>query len=203
MKTAVEKGAGEYAIFNVANIREFVLGIDATAKITWRLDRFDPDAWLDGWVRERFPSRAAEVVATNAPAPKAGGDAFWTGLSDMHPRSLGRAATLHHLAAQRDGLSKALKGASSAASSLLTDEAAFLRGNLIHQAGIMVQTCEWLAQVETAAEALDRGDRAGCAAALTAAQAAFAEIPRPPKPTATGRGRTGIEAAKSSTSRRH
>jgi len=110
--------------------------------------------------------KPAAVAATNAPAPKAGGDAFWTGLSDMHRRRLGRAATLHHLAAQRDGLSKALKGASSAALSLPTDEAAFLRGNLIHQAGIMVQICERLAQVETAAEALDRGDRAGCAAAL-------------------------------------
>jgi hypothetical protein len=228
LRTAVEKGAGTYAIFNVGNIREFVLGIDATAKMTWRMDGFDPDAWLDGWARERFPSRAAEAAtayrsyfdawqihpeqgvpflmdgqmfgagnsalgklakrlkettpkppaaATNAHAAKTG-DAFWSGLSDMHPRALGRDETLRHLAAQRDGLSKAIKIASAAASGLPNDEAAFLRDNLIHQAAIMVRTGLWLEQVETAGDNLDRGDRAGCAAALASAEAAFAEIPR-------------------------
>jgi hypothetical protein len=62
MRTAREKGAGEYAIFNVANIREFVLGIDATAKMTWRMEGYEPDAWLDGWVKERFSAKQAEIV---------------------------------------------------------------------------------------------------------------------------------------------
>lgn len=228
LRMAMDKGAGTYAICNVGNIREFVLGIDATAKMTWRMDGFDPDAWLDGWVRTRFPSRAAEVaaayrayfdawaihpeqnvpflmdgqmfgagnsalgkiakrlkektpkpsVATSAPAPKAGGDAFWAGLSDMHPRALGRAATLHHLAAQRDGLSKAIKTAEAAAAALPAGEAAFLRDNLVHQAMIMVRTGLWLEHVEAAGDNLDRGDRAACAEALASAEASFAAIPR-------------------------
>ncbi len=236
MRTAMEKGAGTYAIFNVGNIREFVLGIDATAKMTWRMDGFDPDAWMDGWARTRFPSRVAEAtaayrayfdawqihpeqnvpflmdgqmfgagnsalgkiakrlkektskpaVATNAPAPKAGGDAFWAGLSDMHPRDLGRTATLHHLAAQRDGLSKAIKTAEAAAAALPAGEAAFLRDNLIYQAMIMVRTGLWLEQIEAAGDNLDRGDRAGCAAALASAEASFAEIPRFSEPYCRG-----------------
>ncbi|MBM4154552.1 MAG: hypothetical protein FJ221_05930, partial [Lentisphaerae bacterium] len=228
LRMAMDKGAGTYAICNVGNIREFVLGIDATAKMTWRMDGFDPDAWLDGWVRTRFPSRAAEVaaayrayfdawaihpeqnvpflmdgqmfgagnsalgkiakrlkektpepsVAKSAPAPKAGGDAFWAGLSDMHPRALGRAATLHHLAAQRDGLSKAIKTAEAAAAALPAGKAAFLRDNLVHQAMIMVRTGLWLEHVEAAGDNLDRGDRAACAEALASAEASFAAIPR-------------------------
>jgi hypothetical protein len=62
MRLAQEKGAGAYAIFNVSNIREFVLGIGATAAMTWRMDGHDPDAWLDGWVNERFAVRRAEIA---------------------------------------------------------------------------------------------------------------------------------------------
>ena len=63
LQTAVEKGARAYAIFNVANIREFVLGIDATAKMTWRMDSFDPDAWLADWVRGRFSKQPDEIAS--------------------------------------------------------------------------------------------------------------------------------------------
>jgi len=62
LRTAVAHGAGTYAICNVSNVREFVLGIDATAKMTWRMPGFDPEAWLAGWVRERFSARREEVA---------------------------------------------------------------------------------------------------------------------------------------------
>ncbi len=62
LRTAVDKGAGTYAICNISNIREFVLGIDATAKMTWRMDGFAPDDWLTGWVGERFSTRQAEIA---------------------------------------------------------------------------------------------------------------------------------------------
>ena len=62
LRLAQERGAGEYAIFNVSNIREFVLGIGATAEMTWRLNSFDPDAWLEAWVGERFSARQAEIA---------------------------------------------------------------------------------------------------------------------------------------------
>jgi NAD(P)-dependent dehydrogenase (short-subunit alcohol dehydrogenase family) len=95
----------------------------------------------------------------------------------MHPRSLGRRETIKRLAAQRAGLSLALLPARTAAAALPEDEAAFLRDNLIYQSAIMVQTCQWLEQVEIAHEALDLGDLAACVAGLEQAEAAFARIP--------------------------
>ena len=54
--TAREKGASQYAIFNVGNVREFVYGIDASAKMTWNLDAFDPEVWTEDWLKRRVPS---------------------------------------------------------------------------------------------------------------------------------------------------
>lgn len=227
LKTAVEKGAGTYAIVNVGNLREFVLGIDATAKMAWQMDSFNPDAWLAEWVRERFSKRQDEIAnayrvyfnawqihpeqqvpflmdgqmfgagntqlgqiakklksrpsGNNAEANRAatpvGRDAFWTGLSDMHPRRLDRGETIKRLAAQKDGLALALRQAQAVAASLPEHEASFLRDNLIYQSSIMIHICEWLKHVEFAGDALDRGDRPACASSLVQAEAAFARIP--------------------------
>lgn len=57
--TARAKGAGHYAIFNVGNVREFVCGLDATSKMTWNLDAFDPAEWTRAWLGRRVPSNAA------------------------------------------------------------------------------------------------------------------------------------------------
>jgi hypothetical protein len=62
LRTAVEHGAGTYAICNIPNVREFVLGVDATAKMTWQLPGFDPEAWLACWVRERFSVKQEEIA---------------------------------------------------------------------------------------------------------------------------------------------
>jgi hypothetical protein len=234
--TAVEKGAGEYVIFNVANVREFVLGIDASAKMTWRMDSFDPDTWLAEWVRGRFSKRQEEIAnayriyfnawqihdeqqvpflmdgqmfsagnaalgeitkklkkkkagggvsaegnpqTKNKPkqAAAAGGDAFWSGLNDMHPRSLGRSENIKRAAAQKAGLALALQQARTAATELPEQEAALLRDNLIYQSAIMVQTSAWLEQVESAHESLDLGNMTACVEALTNAEAAFAQVP--------------------------
>ncbi len=235
---AKERGAGEYAIFNVANIRELVLGIGATAEMTWRLEGFDPDAWLQGWVRDRFSARRKEILdayhvyfnawqihdeqgvpflmdgqmfgmgnrelgqiakklkvgqigagvdpeerrqaggaAGAAPADPKGDDAFWKGLADMHPRSLGRRETMKRLAAQRAGLGLALLHARASAAELPEDEASFLKDNLVYQAAIMERTCEWLEHVLAAHEALDLGDLPACADALGSAGEAFGRIP--------------------------
>lgn len=239
LQAAVENGAGTYAIFNVSNLREFVLGIDATAKMTWRMESFDPDAWLADWVRARFSRRQDEIAnayriyfnawqihpdqqvpflmdgqmfaagnaalgqiakqlqaktigsgaspepirhvtreqAPTAGVPAASGDPFWSGLNDMHPRSLGRRETLKRLAAQKAGLGLVLLHAWAAAAALPDHEAGFLRDNLIYQSALMVVTCHWLEQVLIAHEALDLGDRAECVAHLEQAAAVFAEIP--------------------------
>lgn len=238
LKTAVEKDAEEYAIFNVSNIREFVLGIGATAQMAWRMDGFDPDAWLSEWVRERFSERRDDIAnayrvyfnawqihdeqrvpflmdgqmfgsgnkelgqigkklkdgkigggvspeenrqaggkPADAAADPKGDDAFWSGLADMHPRSLGRRETIKRVAAQRAGFELALLHARTAAAALPGHEVAFLKDNLVYQAAIMRQTCGWMEQVGVAHEALDLGNMGACVGALEAAEAAFAQIP--------------------------
>ncbi|MFO7937837.1 MAG: glycosyl hydrolase 115 family protein [Kiritimatiellia bacterium] len=62
MKEAVDYDASEYAIFNLSNIREFVLGIAATSRMTWEMDGYNPDRWLDEWVIERFSSQQQKIV---------------------------------------------------------------------------------------------------------------------------------------------
>ena len=47
--------SNQYAVFNVSNIREFVLGIDATSKMLWNINNFNPEPYLENWVKERFP----------------------------------------------------------------------------------------------------------------------------------------------------
>jgi hypothetical protein len=234
MRTAMEKGAGAYAIFNVSNIREFVLGVDATAKMTWRLEGFEPDAWLDAWVQTRFAAMRKEIAnayriyfnayeihdvqqvpflmdgqmfsaggkiltelskklkenkigAGTAPEKIAYGqagevaekaaDAFYAGLSDMHPKALGRRESAKRVAAQRAGFELALLHARAAEGRLAKDEAAFLNDNLIYPAEIMRQTSAWLGHLVFSLEALELGDKPRCVRSLEAAETAFAEIP--------------------------
>jgi hypothetical protein len=53
---AVRKGSTEFAILNASNIREFVLGLDASARILSDFGSFDPDNWMNQWCSKRFPS---------------------------------------------------------------------------------------------------------------------------------------------------
>jgi hypothetical protein len=222
MQAAVAHGAATYAICNVSNIREFVLGIDATAKMTWRMDDFDPERFLDGWVAARFSRNQKEIAAAyrayfaawqihdrqqvpylmdgqmfsagnaglrqlaqkirdgkigGGPAPEhPPGDAFWRSLDDMHPTS-SRRERIRGATAQRAGFVRVQQLAQAASEGLPAAEARLLADNLTFQSAIMEQTSAWVAAVETAGEALDLGRMAVCAAALTAAEAAFAGIP--------------------------
>ena len=222
MQAAVAHGAATYAISNVSNIREFVLGIDATAKMTWRMDGFDPERFLDDWVAARFSRNQKEIAAAyrayfaawqiherqqvpflmdgqmfgagnaglrqlaqkirdgkigGGPAPEhPPGDAFWRSLDDMHPTS-SRSERIRGATAQQAEFDRVRQFAQAAANGLPVEEGRLLADNLVFQSAIMVQTSAWLAAVETACEALDLGRMADCAAALTAAEAAFAQIP--------------------------
>jgi hypothetical protein len=62
LKEAVTRQAGHYVVFNVSNVREFVLGLDATARMTRRLDSFDAGEWLREWCEARFPGAAPEAA---------------------------------------------------------------------------------------------------------------------------------------------
>jgi len=62
LQEAIQRGSGEYVIFNVSNVREFVLGTDATAKMAWNMDSFNADAWLTDWINERFSTEKMEIA---------------------------------------------------------------------------------------------------------------------------------------------
>ena len=52
-----------YAIFNAANIREFVYGLVATAKITAHPAEFSPEVHLRSWGKNRFSAQHDEICA--------------------------------------------------------------------------------------------------------------------------------------------
>jgi len=233
LQEAVRSGAGEYAMFNVSNVREFILGIDATAKMTWQMETYEPDRWLDAWVKERFSVRRAEIAdayriffnayqihdAQKVPflldgqilaegfkalgqvseglkshtsgagavpemmkpgaaedRQRNSGDAFWAGLSDMHPLSPGLRETVKRAAMQSSGFELALLHAHAAESKLPASEAAFLRDNLLYPARLMSRLSTWLVQVLLAQEALAVGERAECVKALEAAEEVLADF---------------------------
>lgn len=60
---AVAKGSTHYAILNVGNVREFVLGLDASARMLRDFRSFDPDRFLERWTAERFGAGAAHAAA--------------------------------------------------------------------------------------------------------------------------------------------
>ena len=52
----------DYAIFNVANVREFVLGMTATAEMTRGLAAFSASDFLSGWVRDHFSNLHPQIM---------------------------------------------------------------------------------------------------------------------------------------------
>jgi hypothetical protein len=233
LREAVQKGAGEYVMLNVSNVREFVMGISATADMTWRMTGFEPDTWLDRWVQERFSKKQAEIVnaykvffnayqmhdvqkvpflldgqilakgaqelkalseklrlskeAAGASAEKIAfgqperltpkqADAFWEGLSDMHPQALERRVTVKRAAMQQQGFEWAVLHARTAEAKLAVNEARFLCDNLSYPAELMWRLSAWVKRVLLAHEALDVGDVQECARLLDAAAEALAGV---------------------------
>lgn len=53
-QTAYDYNSNQYALLNVSNVREFILGIQASAEMLYDLDDFNPETWLQKWCSERF-----------------------------------------------------------------------------------------------------------------------------------------------------
>jgi hypothetical protein len=64
LQQVVERGSNYYAILNASNVRPFVLGLDASARMLRDFPAFDPDQFLTAWCQARFGSeaRAAEAA---------------------------------------------------------------------------------------------------------------------------------------------
>jgi len=62
-KEAVNRGATYYAMLNVGNVREFVLGLDASARMLRDFKSFDPRKFLTAWCEQRFGKEAKTAEA--------------------------------------------------------------------------------------------------------------------------------------------
>lgn len=62
MALAVEKNSHAYAMLNVANVREFVLGLHASAEMLRRMEGFDPEQFMRRWAGERFGPAAEKAL---------------------------------------------------------------------------------------------------------------------------------------------
>ncbi|MGD1892497.1 MAG: glycosyl hydrolase 115 family protein [Cyclobacteriaceae bacterium] len=58
---AVEHQASDYAIMNVSNVREFILGIEASAEMLYNMDSFEVDAFMQQWFTTHFGPQAESV----------------------------------------------------------------------------------------------------------------------------------------------
>lgn len=60
-RQVVARGSTHYALFNVSNVREFALGVDAAAQLTRDFAVFDPDRFLHQWCAARFAPVAGQA----------------------------------------------------------------------------------------------------------------------------------------------
>lgn len=61
LKLAVERNTRHYAILNVSNVREFALGLDASARMLREFEAFQPDRFWRAWCAARFGKAASQA----------------------------------------------------------------------------------------------------------------------------------------------
>lgn len=188
---AVQRGATHYAMLNVSNVREFVLGIDASARMLRDFPAFDPDAFLAAWCAARFGTQAeaaesayrrlfASFVADPATGQRAllDGECLHAGVRLAKSLATRReaggpgdgktAGLLKKLRGQREQVEQAGADADRIAAQLDGPSRLFFESNFLAQQQIMLGLLRWVEQVATAHLALDRGDRAAVAAHVRA-----------------------------------
>lgn len=198
---AVERADTHYAILNVSNVREFVLGIDASARMLRDFSSFDPDGFLHDWCERQFGVAASSeaerayrayfasyVTDDLANAPQlldgltrsAGQEALEDLLSSVSakrlPKVQGVAELLHLTRQQRERLEDAGTEARKAATDMSAAARRFFEANLLAQHGIIFGLTCWLEASLEAHMSATRGDRAASAAHLTRAAEALATI---------------------------
>lgn len=182
-KEAVRRGSTHYAMLNVSNIREFVLGLDASARMLRDFDAFDPGAYLTAWCEQHFgeEAKAAEAVyrrhfstflADAQTGKRAMLDGEWMHAGTRLAKAL---ATRMEKGGASDGKTASLlkklqpqvemqHGVHFAANELVgrLDGVAreFFETNLIAQNKIMLGLLRWVEHVAEADLALDDGDAA-------------------------------------------
>jgi hypothetical protein len=196
---AVRRGSTHYAMLNVSNVREFVLGLDASARMLRDFPAFDPGRFLTAWCEQRFGSeaQAAEAVyrqhfstflADPATGRRAMLDGEWmhagtrlakslvTRLAKGGPSDGTAAGLLKKLRPQLDVQHGVGVGAQELAGRLDGNAREFFENNLLAQHQIMLGLLHWVEHVAEADLALDAGDAAEVARHVQATKEATALI---------------------------
>ena len=63
LKETMAFRASDYAMLNVSNVREFVLGLAASGRHLFDFETFSPERFMAEWARANFPSRPDEARA--------------------------------------------------------------------------------------------------------------------------------------------
>lgn len=185
VKLAVERGSNWYIVLNVGNIREFILGIAASAEMTRDFDGFSPDEFMRRWVARRFGvAHTSNITAAyrayfdgfivpedrGTPilldgqmlsAAKRYGTRLQSRLRGATDTSIEKPETLASLAAaaeqQRDAWASALELARNESKQLKSESANLLENNLIAQTLILRGLAGTAAGVLRAAHAVETG----------------------------------------------
>jgi hypothetical protein len=191
MRQAVERSSHWYAILNVSNVREFALGLDASARMLRNSEDFDPDRFLRRWCQERFGASAPaaesayrKFFAAYLESPKTGTPDLLDGLA-LHAgeRLLGgfekarpQPELLERVSRQRAALEQATANVPGE----------FFQTNFTAQRGILIGILKWVECAAMAVQDRERGDTAAVAAELRRARSALQEVRSAQAMTARG-----------------
>lgn len=186
---AVSRDSNWYAILNVSNVREFVLGLDASARMLRNLGTFAPDAYFREWCETRFGPAAGlaeqayrKFFAAYTIDEKRGTPEFLDGLT-LHAGSKilddlvacrtveNSNALLERIKIQHAGLEDAGTVAAAALRHMDQEGRDFFESNFVAQQRILFGLTKWLEAVANAAQVRDEGARV---AALRDASSALA-----------------------------
>lgn len=210
---ALQRGSTHYAMLNVSNVREFVLGLDATARLLRDYPDYDPDRFLTQWCRERFGEAAGEVeqsyrkyFASFTSVPYRGDRAMLDGeivhagtrllAKILKPLDSGKRFVLAdraeigeravQVARQRNAVAEAGARNGVILARLDGPGRGLFETNFVAQQGIQLGLLEWLQGVLGAARAVDAGATAAAAEQLRAAEAGMARVRRAQELTSRG-----------------
>ena len=196
-RQVVKYGSTNYVMLNVSNVREFVLGLDASARMLRDFPAFDPDRFLAAWCAARFGAQAKaaeaayrQLFASAVAGPPGQGPAMldgeWrkTGVAlakalQLRLEAGGRAAgkndgVLKKLRVQRERVEQAGANADRIAAGLAGPDREFFESNFMAQQKIMLGLLRWVEDIAEAGVALDAGDRASVARHIETSKQALA-----------------------------
>ncbi|MCX7010780.1 MAG: glycosyl hydrolase 115 family protein [Kiritimatiellaeota bacterium] len=189
----VARGSTNYAMLNVSNIRPFLMGLEAHARMLRDFDTFDPDKFLAAWCAERFGTQAKEVetayrqlfasfVADPATGKRALLDGEWlhagTALAkglqaklEKKTKPVGKSKVksasagklLKQVHPQLEKIARAGTGAEALAGQLAVANRELFESNFLAQQKIILGLLRWVEAVAEADAAQDAGDASAVA----------------------------------------